>query len=171
MSSQQPWIERRFEFDTAVELYPQLIERLRETPARLEEVVASVAGGLLVRRHEDSWSIQENVGHLGDLEDLMAGRLDDFQAGAEELRPADMSNQATRLAGHNEKKIEDLLRRFRDRREAYVARLESLSPDDFARSAHHRRLGVQMRLIDQLFFQAEHDDHHLARIRQLSRGL
>jgi hypothetical protein len=32
-------------------------------------------------------------------------------------------------------------------------------------------LKVQMRLVDMLFFQAEHDDYHLARISELKKLL
>jgi hypothetical protein len=50
-----------------------------------------------------------------------------------------------------------------------LERLEALAPEAFARSAHHPRLDQPMRLVDTLFFQAEHDDHHLARISDLER--
>ena len=52
-----------------------------------------------------------------------------------------------------------------------VDRLESLDAEIFARSALHPRLNVQMRLVDMLFFQAEHDDYHLARISELKKLL
>jgi hypothetical protein len=51
-----------------------------------------------------------------------------------------------------------------------VAELASLRPDDFARTAWHGRLQEPMRLVDHVFFFAEHDDHHLARIWEL-RGV
>jgi hypothetical protein len=52
-----------------------------------------------------------------------------------------------------------------------VERLEGFDADLFARSALHPRLNVQMRLVDMLFFQAEHDDYHLARISELKKLL
>ena len=55
----------------------------------------------------------------------------------------------------------------------FVLALETgypLSVADFARSALHERLGVTMRLIDMCFFQAEHDDYHLARTQTLLRS-
>jgi hypothetical protein len=36
--------------------------------------------GFPTRRDRDTWSIQENLGHLADLEGLFMGRLDDFDA-------------------------------------------------------------------------------------------
>lgn len=167
MSEQQRWIERVFEFDLPAERYAELIERLARTPDRLEELTASLSAEQLVVRREGGWSIQENVGHLLDLETLFMGRLDDYEAGLEELRPADMSNRATDAAGHNDRDIGELLRELREARGQLVKRLSKLPPDMFARSAYHRRLNVQMRLVDQCYFQAEHDEHHVAKIERL----
>jgi len=44
-----------------------------------------------------------------------------------------------------------------------------LEPESFARVAIHPRLNIPMRLVDMLYFQAEHDDYHLARISELVR--
>lgn len=169
MWRQLPWVERKFSFDFPTDLYPEIIVRLAGTPARLEELTAGLSVRALVERHDGSWSIQENFGHLLDLEDLLEGRLDDYESGAEELRAADMSNRATEAAGHNDRAIDGLLRQFRERRESIVRRLEGLPPDAFARSAFHARLALQKRLIDTCYFFAEHDDHHIARIVGLIR--
>jgi hypothetical protein len=167
MADQQQWVERVFEFEFPVDRYRELIERLERTPARLDELTNALAVRTLVTRHEGAWSIQENVGHLLDLESLFMGRLDDYDAGAEELRPADMTNRATEAAGHNDREIHDLLKEFAEQRGKLVKRLKKLSADAFARSAYHRRLDVQMRLVDMCHFQAEHDDHHIAKIEVL----
>jgi hypothetical protein len=106
---------------------------------------------------------------VADVESLFAGRLDDFDAGVETLRPADMTNLATKEADHNARPIASVLSDLRARREALVARLEALEPADFARQALHPRLNKPMRVVDMLLFQAEHDDYHLARVRQLMR--
>ena len=113
MSDQQPWVQRIFEFNFPVERYRELIDRLESTPARLQELTSSLPTRALVTRHADAWSIQENVGHLLDLETLFMGRLKDYEAGAEELRPADMSNRATEAAGHNDREIHELLAEIR----------------------------------------------------------
>ena len=75
------WFERKFETDLPAHLFPGVIERLRGTPARLEERVRGLTRDQLTRKPHDSWSIQENAGHLGDVEPLWLGRLDDFDAG------------------------------------------------------------------------------------------
>ena len=62
-----------------------------------------------------------------------------------------------------------ILTDFREQRTQLVARLDNLTSDRFAAVAHHPRLNVPMRLVDMLFFQAEHDDYHLARMSELIR--
>jgi uncharacterized damage-inducible protein DinB len=169
MPNRVPWTSRSFRFDSPVDLYPELIERLRGTPARAEEIARTAPAAVLTRRDGDTWSIQENLGHLADLEPLFMGRLDDFDAGTETLRPADMTNRATHEADHNARPIASVLSDLRTRRDRLIARLEALAPADFARTALHPRLQQPMRVVDMLFFHAEHDDYHLARARHLLR--
>ena len=171
MSDQPRWIERVFEFDFPVERYGELIKRLARTPARVEELTDSLSDQDLVTRHEGNWSIQENVGHFLDLEMLFMGRLDDYEARLEELRPADMSNRTTEAAGHNDRDIRELLTEFTQQRDKLVKRLKKLSAETFSRLAYHRRLDLQMRLVDMCHFQAEHDDHHIATIQRLRNTL
>ena len=97
------------------------------------------------------------------------GRLDDYDAGAETLRAADMTNRRTHEANHNARSIEDVLSEFGTLRGQLVARLEGLRPVAFARSAMHPRLGKPMRVVDMMLFHAEHDDYQLARIQALIR--
>jgi hypothetical protein len=42
--------------------------------------------------------------------------------------------------------------------------VEKIDPAIFARASLHPRLKTPMRLVDHLYFVAEHDDHHLAHI-------
>lgn len=169
MSEKLKWGERTFSFTFPVEVYPEMIERLRGTPARLEDRVQSIAPEILTRRDGDRWSIQENAGHLLDLETLVSGRLDEYLAGAKTLHAADMSNRKTHEADHNQVSMSLILTSFRRDRTALVDRLDQLEPQVFATVAHHPRLNFPMRLVDMIFFQAEHDDYHLARISELIR--
>ena len=171
MPNRIPWTQRTFRFDSPVDLYPELIARFRGTPARCADVVASVPPEHLTVRLGDTWSIQENIAHLADLEDLFSGRLDEFDAGAETLRAADMTNHRTHEANHNERPIDDVLQELRSRRAEIVARLEALGPADFARTSRHPRLDQPMRLVDMVLFGAEHDDYHLARVWEIARAL
>lgn len=161
------WTERKFNFNFPAELYPEMIERMRGTPARIEDRTRTLTAEILTKRDDERWSIQENAGHLLDLEPLMNGRLDEFEAGATVLHAADMTNRKTYEGNHNEQTIAAILSAFRKERSDIVDRLDSYPSEMFAHSALHPRLNVPMRLVDMVFFQAEHDDFHLTRISEL----
>lgn len=161
------WVERRFTFDLPVGWFACVLERLRGTPARLEDLTRGLAPDILTRRDHDRWSMQEHAGHLLDLEGLDAGRLDDFEAGRASLRAADMSNRKTHEAAHNERRAEDLLGELRRGRLEFVRRLEGYDEEFVRRTSLHPRLQVPMRVIDLAHFISEHDDHHLASVTEL----
>ena len=164
------WIEREFSFDfLPLWMYPNIWERVRGTPARLEDLVRTVSPDMLTRRDDDKWSIQEHAGHLLDLEPLGMNRLDDFEAGAETLHAADMENRRTHTANHNANTMENILHAFRDERMEFVRRLDEYDEAFVRRAAIHPRLKKQIRVLDLAYFIAEHDDHHLARISELIR--
>lgn len=165
------WTDRRFNFDFPAGIYPEMIERIRGTPARLDELLAGLTSETLTAQVDGRWSMQENAGHLLDLESLVSQRIDEYLAGNAALHAADMSNRKTYDASHNDVPIESILKAFRTARQEIVKRLESFDDDIFARAALHPRLNVPMRLVDMLFFQAEHDDYHLARISELKKLL
>ena len=169
MSDRLKWLDRVFDLEVPVGLLPDMIERLRGTPARLEELVQGVPTEIRLAT-ADGWSIQENVGHLLDLEPLWAGRLDDLLAGAEVLQPADLTNAKTEQAKHNTVVLNDLLARFRELRMTMVTRFEALDDEQQLLHARHPRLDQPMRPVDLALFVAEHDDHHLANIRQAIRA-
>ena len=148
-----------------------MIERLRGAPARLEEHCRSVAPNVLTLQANGRWSMQENAGHLLDLETLVQQRINEYLGGAQALHAADMSNRKTYDASYNEVPVELILNTFRRLRTETVAQLDSLEPDIFGRVALHPRLNCDMRLVDMIFFQAEHDDYHLTRISELRRSL
>jgi uncharacterized damage-inducible protein DinB len=163
------WMDRTFEFKTPPEQLPVVLERLRGTPARVEEKIRALSPAVLTRRDGDAWSIQEHLGHLLDLDALHLARVDDFLAGAETLRAADMQNRKTHEADHNRREAKHLAQDFRRERRRFVERLEGIESDYLARTALHPRLGQPMRIVDMAWFVAEHDDHHLARMTELVR--
>jgi uncharacterized damage-inducible protein DinB len=165
------WVERLFDFSFPAEYFPYVVERVRGTPARLEELVAGIDPAILTMRSGEEWSVQEHVGHLLDLEELHIGRLDDFAEGKEILRAADMTNSKTYEANHNTARLEELLKAFRATRLGFVSRIEEMDEAGVVKSALHPRLQVPMRLVDLVYFTAEHDDHHLASITIVAREL
>lgn len=158
------WLDRTFPFDHDPGVYPCILERLRGTPARLEELFGSIPAGLLTRKTEGGWSIQELAGHLVSVEALFDARLTQFIEGAEVLVAADMSNQRTGDAHYNDHPIMDILTDFRAVRGASMQRYEAVDDPTIVRAIHHPRLNRPMRLVDMVYFLAEHDDHHLAEI-------
>jgi hypothetical protein len=170
MRTRIKWTDRSFNFNFPTTLFPEMIERLRGVPPRLEESCA-VSSELLTLQHDGRWSMQENAGHLLDLESLVQQRIEEYVQGAQQLHAADMSNRKTYDANHNEIPIEKILSDFRAQRMSTVERLEGLSDEFFGRVALHPRLNVEMRLVDLLYFSAEHDDYHLTRISELRRDL
>jgi uncharacterized damage-inducible protein DinB len=169
MSQVPKWFERKFEFSFPVELYPNLCIRLRGTPARLEEILRAYPHERLVHRAEEKWSAQEHAGHLADLEPLWMARVEDYIAGTAELTAADLSNRKTHEGAHNARDIEEILSEFRKARLQLVNRVGGLDAAPFSLSIPHPRLKKPFRLVDHLYFVAEHDDHHLARIWELQQ--
>ena len=96
------WTDRRFNFDFPAGIYPEMIERVRGTPARLEDLLAGLSPEILTTQADGRWSMQENAGHLLDLESLVMQRIDEYLAGNTTLHAADMSNRKTFEAHHNE---------------------------------------------------------------------
>jgi len=166
------WIERKFSFDFPPSKWPDLLERVRGTPARVEERVRGMSREVLTRGlNGQGWSIQENIGHLIDLGYLPTKRIAQILAGEKVLIAADMSNKQTNEARHNEREARDLLAEFRRDRETLIRTYESLRDEDWARSALHPRLQIPMRIVDIAYFDSEHDDYHLGRIGELIRAL
>lgn len=161
------WFQRVFPVIADNGLLPAIIERLSGTPARVEEITGNLDAELLTIKEPGKWSIKEEIGHLGDLEPLWSGRIDDMVDGAATLRVADLTNQTTHQADHNATKTIILLQRFREQRDAFVRKLLMLSDEQLERTALHPRLKTPMRVIDLAYFVAEHDDHHLSKVREI----
>ena len=169
MISHLAWFEREFALGLPGWMLPNVVERLRGTPARAESLLRGVPDVLLTRRDGERWSMQEHVGHLLDLGWLDLARLEDFREGREVLTAADLQNRKTHEADHNARPVAELLAEFRSERNELVRGLEEFDEATVARSALHPRLNKPMGVVDWLYFVAEHDDHHLASVRALIR--
>jgi uncharacterized damage-inducible protein DinB len=160
-------MDRKFNLDFPVGHFPIIIDRLLGTPSRIEDMTRAVPAVILTKRHGDAWSMQEHAGHLIDLEELHNGRIDDYLAKAATLRGWDPANPKTYEANHNARPMGEIKDQFRRVRKEFVARLIYFDEEMLSRSAINPRLKIPMRLVDMAFFVAEHDDHHLARMRGL----
>ena len=171
MSQVPVWFERKFVFSFPVEVWPNVCARLRGTPARLEEALRGRSREILIRKADGKWSAQEHAGHLLDLEALWLARVEDYVAEGEQLTVADLRNRKTDEADHNARPLQEILTEFRSARGGLLRRVEGLDVSLFARAIPHPRLKTPMRLVDHLYFVAEHDDHHLARTWELVNGV
>ena len=167
---QETWTSRQFPFDFPVERIDVFLSRLRGTKLRIANAVRGLPASELTRRRDGKWSIQENVGHLHDLEALHLRRLDELARGVATLSPADIGNPATWNAGHNDRTFEAVLGDFAASRAILLDRLERLDRVALAAQAMHPRLERPMRAVDVAFFTAEHDDHHVTRIEALVKA-
>lgn len=170
MVSIYTWVERKFTFYYTPEMFLPALERLRGTPARIEERLRGVSPEVLTAKRDPSvWSIQENVGHLLSLEPLWSERLQQFKVGAETLVAWEETNSSTWSAGYNTQKLPTIIDRFREARELLVTAFEGISDEVLERTALHPRLKKPMRTLDLVYFVAEHDDYHLAQMTRLLR--
>jgi uncharacterized damage-inducible protein DinB len=167
MIIQTPWFERKFDFNFPAGLFPVIVERLRGTPLQLKAMVENIPDEKLSEKKDGKWSVKEIAGHLYDLEELWTNRVNDFLEHKEMLSAADLNNTKTHDANHNSKTISELLDRFSSARNDLTRKIENFDEATVLIASVHPRLKQKMRLIDSLFFIAEHDDHELTKIRQL----
>jgi len=165
------WVERKFEFDLHQDDFNNVLNRLKEIPEKIEQLILFVEPEILTKKVDDGWTIQEQIGHLIDIEKLFDGRIDDFKASAKVLRAADMTNKRTNEANHNSKDIKELLQVLRTTRENFIKRLEELNDNVLSHISLHPRLNQPMRVIDMACFVAEHDDHHINTMIELIKNL
>ncbi len=161
------WFNRKFPPIEDNGILPSIIERLSGTPARVEEIAGKLNESVLTVKPTNKWSVKEEIGHLADLEPLWFGRLQELINGLPELTAADLTNQRTHTANHNATDTSVLLQSFREQRERFVNRLRHVTDGQLLNSSLHPRLKTQMRIVDLAWFVAEHDDHHLASIREI----
>ena len=157
------WFERKFPAIADNGLLPGILERLSGTPARLRAMIADARP----RAAESGWSAAKELGHLSDVEPLWMTRVQDILQGRPDLTPADLTNRATTEADHDRHPLSELVDRLEPGRRALVVALRGATDADLERSARHPRLGTPMRLVDLAYFVAEHDDHHMVRLRGL----
>jgi uncharacterized damage-inducible protein DinB len=168
MIPQTPWFERSFQFDFPLSNFPVIFSRLEGSLFRLQCILAN-ADEEACSYGANGWSVKEHLGHLADMEELWWKRLQDFVNGKELLTIADLNNTKTKEAGHNEKTLEQLMQAFVRERQRMLESIYEFDRSTLSLTSVHPRLQQPMRLIDSLYFVAEHDDHHIAKISSLLR--
>ena len=164
------WFDRQFLPILDNGLFPSILERLEGTAVRLNRKISKINGELAASK-DGKWSIHKEIGHLIDLEPLWYERMSQIIGEEHNLKIADLTNQKTHDAPHDEANIHDLISTFEVEREKLLKILRQITEQDLEKSAIHPRLGTPMKLIDLAYFVAEHDDHHLAQISYLAANL
>jgi DinB superfamily len=136
-------------------------------PAKLARLLKGVTpAGARKRPAPGKWSIAEIVAHLADTEVAMGWRVRMVlgQPG-EPIQPFDQDAWAAAMRYHKRDPRKSL-EQYRGLRQANVALLKSLAPDDWKKSAMHPERGEQtVRAIVEMT--AGHDLNHFAQIERI----
>ena len=162
------WFDRKFDFSVTDNEFQKTFRRISATSRRLQLLIDGIPEDFYRVQIQQTWSIKQNIGHLWDLEPLWFGRIYDIMNDVKTMRAADLENRKTHEANHNEQSIENLIQNFTKNRKKLIDELKKLSDEDIIKTSNHPRLNQPMRMKDLLYFVAEHDDHHLDRIEEIS---
>ncbi|MDH4069918.1 MAG: DinB family protein [Ignavibacteria bacterium] len=162
-----PWAKRQFRFGHPAWMLMDFVERLQGTIDRIGPLVHRIDEAAAHRIHEGTWSIAQNIGHLGDVEDLWQERLEDLRRRRDVYTPADPVRFQKTAERHSGRPLGEIIAEFNQKRKALIGAMSGASEELQSADAFHERLQCRMRLVDCAQFYAEHDDHHLLRIRQL----
>ncbi|HXB39088.1 MAG TPA: DinB family protein [Bacteroidia bacterium] len=158
---QLKWTERKFNFGFRKEYLPFMLERIKSTAPRIEELMKNISEEKASKQINKQWSAKEHIGHLIDLEELHLARVGQFKEGLAELRAADMSNTKTYEANHNNRKVSELTGELRRARAYFISEIEKIDEGKLEHQALHPRLQKKITVTDLVYFVGEHDNHHL----------
>ncbi len=161
------WFDRKFDFSPCNNDYDAVYKRLQQAIDTLKQIIDGVPNVVLENKPGGKWSVKEHAGHLYLLEPLWRERIVDIQHSKPVLTPADLENKATSEAGFNNWSIAILLEKLTDERNKTLLLLRSVNDEDKIKNSLHPRLQQAMRLIDIAYFAAEHDEHHLMKIKEI----
>ena len=144
-----------------------LVAAIERGPAIVIPLVRQADPSILKRRPAPAeWSIHENACHLAEVHPLFFRRLDLMLAEADpEIRGYDPGRDDPDDA-LLKLDLDDSLRRFEADRARLVARLRTLRPEDWTRTARHDEYNSYS-IFTMFRHLALHDFHHAYRIEEL----
>lgn len=163
------WFDRKFDFSFGNELFPLLLERMENNIEKTKFHLDRLNKLEFDIKPNGKWSVKEHIGHLKILEPLWLKRLQEIRDKKECMTPADLNNTATDEANFNQFNIEHIFHGFIKERVKTLEFLKTCQLEDLNYALYHPRLKQPMRIIDLMYFVAEHDDHHLKAILQINR--
>lgn len=153
-----PWFDRQFTFGLQAQMLPFLLERLEGTVARLESKVKGIPESILSAQPGGKWSLKQHIGHLAEVDGIAGKRIQEMIDGISPMSPAVFEPRGD----YTTQPVADVLAFFREVRQNNVMLYRSLTPEKLTRASLHPRLKLMMTPVDLAWFDAEHDDHHLA---------
>ncbi len=174
----RPWAEKTVKRSYVLADVTSLITRVNGAPARVEDALKSIEeryvrvrtpmkGASDEPRPALRWSPLDHAGHLLDVDELHSQRVKDFLNDVESLSVPDAGNKKTEDEHYNRQPMEPILQRFRVGRSTLANVLYGLPESAFEKESVYPKTGEKIRLLDYVEIIAEHDDHHLATIREL----
>jgi hypothetical protein len=157
------WFERQFTFGLPARMLPFYLLRLEGTIARMHALTHNIPDDILSQRPEGKWSVKQNIGHLAEVDEVSNQRIDQMKAGIATLLPAVFEPQ-----DYTNWPIHKLLEHFARIRTENIRKYESMAEIDLMKSSLHPRLKVQITPVDLAWFDAEHDDHHLLKVKEIT---
>lgn len=161
------WAQRKFAFVHPSWMLADFVERLRGVVPRLGPLLAGMGEDAAHDQVGGKWSVAQNIGHLSDVEELWQERLEDLRQGKKVYTAAVGSRFQELAERHQGRSVEVIVGELEERRSRLVDAMTHAPARLQEATAFHERLQVRMRLVDCAQFYAEHDDHHLLRIRTI----
>jgi DinB superfamily len=157
---------RAGEGESIVERVTAIVSALERAPGVVVPLVRDVPEGIVKRRPAPAkWSAHEHACHLSVVHRLFFDRLDQMLAvPAPVITPYDPSTDPGGLL--QEMNLEDALQTYTEDRRRLVARLQTLSADDWSRTAEHGEYN-QYSVLIMFRHLALHDFFHAYRIEEL----
>jgi N-acetylglutamate synthase-like GNAT family acetyltransferase/uncharacterized damage-inducible protein DinB len=164
------WFERKFDFNLSKADFEILLDRLDKNAERLRKITVGTPEQILNFKPSGKWSIKEHIGHLSILESIWQKRFLEIKEQKPEMSSADLNNTATNESLLNQYTLETLIVEFQCKRQKTIQLLKNFKATDFKNSLLHPRLKQPMRIIDLMYFVAEHDDHHIYHLSNILNG-
>ena len=173
----RPWADKIVKRSYILADVTSLITRVNGAPARVEDALQSIEeryvrvrtpkkGASGEARPALRWSPLDHAGHLLDVDELHSQRIKDFLNDVETLSVPTVGGIAEDKH-YNRHELAPILQRFRVGRSTLANVLYGLPEPAFTKESVYPKTGEKIRLLDYVEIIAEHDDHHLATIREL----
>jgi hypothetical protein len=149
---------------------PYLLHGLKATPAVLETLLRGVTDAEADRRPDpERFTIREVTAHLADWEPVWLERMERMRSEESPLLQGYDEGQWAIDHNYAQADVAEQAALFRSGRERLIAFLESLDPDEWARTGRHTQWGT-LRIYDLAAQVLGHDGYHTRQIIEWRSG-